>query len=207
VCGTLECGTCLPGDCDGDGTVDTADVLCASLCVAGRPPPGADCSCAADCNCTGGTEASDPVCIALRAAGVLATDPCVTPAPTVDAGSIELRTANVRTLPSGKRKWATVRLVGDGAESTAAIRTAVWTDGAIVKIRLSRRLRIAGFAITRTRSADDRAVILVTPPGSGVTAIGSGRIARVILSTSATTVTLASPQLGTTTGLPRIPTP
>jgi hypothetical protein len=105
-------------------------------------------------------------------------------------------------LASGKRKWSIVRLTGDEAANTAAVRTAVWTDGAIVKIRLSRRLRLGGFTMTRARSDDDRAVILVTPPGAGTTAIGAGRVARVILSTNATAVTLTSPQYGSPTGLP-----
>jgi hypothetical protein len=61
VCSVVDCGTCVPGDCDGDGTVDAVDALYAALCVAGRAPANADCSCAADCNCVGRTEASDPV--------------------------------------------------------------------------------------------------------------------------------------------------
>jgi hypothetical protein len=78
----------------------------------------------------------------------------------------------------------------------------VWTDGSIVKIRLSRRLRTAGFTMTRARSDDDRAVFLVTPPPAGTAAIGAGRVARVILSTNATAVTLTSPQFGTPAGVP-----
>lgn len=207
VCGEITCGSCMPGDCDGDGTVDAADARCAALCVAGTPPANADCSCAADCNCTGGTEASDPVCTALRATDALAADSCVTPSPAIEAGDVELRSSAVRTLPSGKRKWSIVRLAGDDAASTAAVRTAVWTDGSIVKIRLSRRLRIAGFTMTRARSAEDRAVFVVTPPSSAVSSIGAGRIARVILATTATAVTLTSPQFGDARGLPRAPSP
>jgi hypothetical protein len=202
VCVPIECGQCLPGDCDQSGVVDAADAACAALCAVGRPPAGADCSCAADCNCSAGTEAADAICAELRQSNGLEDDPCVGTVPFNVVVAPELRAGALRTLPSGKRKWSILRLRGGMAAEVAAARASIWTDGSLVKLRLSPRLADAGFRMVRTMSGDDRGVFLVLPPAGSVAAIGRGRIGRAVVTPSATKVTLSTIELGSIAGLP-----
>ena len=45
--------------------------------ASGAPPEVSDCQVGADCNCTGGLDAGDPVCTVLRLIGGLSPDPCL----------------------------------------------------------------------------------------------------------------------------------
>jgi hypothetical protein len=202
VCVPIECGECLPGDCDQNGTVDTADAACTALCAVGRQPAGADCSCAADCNCSAGTEAADAICTELRPNTGLENDPCISAAPAESVVAPELRAGKLRSLPSGKRKYSILRLRGSTAATVAAARAAIWTDGSLVKLRLSPRLADAGFRMVRAMSGDDRGVFLVLPPAGNVAPIGRGRIGRAVVTPSATKVTLSAIELGSVAGLP-----
>ena len=71
-----DCGPCMPGDCNMNGSIDVADSICAVLCLTGEQPDGADCVCAADCNCSGGSDAADPTCTLSRRVGSFAPDSC-----------------------------------------------------------------------------------------------------------------------------------
>jgi hypothetical protein len=68
---------CFPGDCNHTASLDAGDPVCAVLCLIGAPPAGADCSCAADCNCSSmGLDAADPICTVLRLIDDFAPDSC-----------------------------------------------------------------------------------------------------------------------------------
>ncbi|TFH22402.1 MAG: glucose dehydrogenase [Myxococcales bacterium] len=66
---------CMPGDCNQTGSLDAGDPICVLLCTVGLSAAGADCDCAADCNCSGTPlEASDAICTILRLIDALPVD-------------------------------------------------------------------------------------------------------------------------------------
>jgi hypothetical protein len=97
-----------------------------------------------------------------------------------------------------------VRLAGDDASLVGALRVGLVVDGALGRIQLARRLRLAGFSLLRHRAGVDHAVAIITAPldGPTVKAFDRGRVLRVLLKGATQTLVTSGVELGTVSGLP-----
>jgi hypothetical protein len=213
-CVDFECGSCQSGDCNqsqsGPNPVDAGDPVCAVNCLVGSAPAGADCVCAADCNCMGGVEASDPICAVLRVIGSFDPDTC-------DQGQIEatsrvgdyapdlrIKKGEPKLLRDGRRSSVLISLKGTSADDVAGLRLALTAEGAIGKVRFVRRLKKAGWHLMQGRPGKGNIVVAATPPiqGDGVPAIDEGKVLRVRLKGGTPDVTISDVQFGSKRGLP-----
>jgi hypothetical protein len=211
-CVTFECGSCLAGDCNATGSIDAGDPVCTVLCLIGQAPASADCSCAADCNCLAGTEAGDPICSVRRLIGTFDPDTCSGDAPMyiganplIGTSDLHLSLGAVRPRGDQGGSRVTLRLRGEDAPLVGGLRVALSADGPLGRIRLSKRLRDAGFSLTVGRGGPNNAVFAILPPfasGGEIQPLGRGRIARAVLREPSQLLTVSGVQYGSTAGLP-----
>lgn len=206
-CATLDCGTCIPGDCNVSGTLDAGDPICGVLCLIGSADEAADCSCAADCNCVGGVDAGDPICTVLRLIGPLETDPCIR-GRQLKVGETEpsLVKTKIRTSRrvDAKRPRSTIILRGRDAGTVAAVRLVFASDtGSIRRIRLARRLRKAGFEIQLNKSPSFATALITAPYSYPIESMDKGRMLHIRLSENGPgALSIARREYGSTEGMP-----
>jgi len=213
-CVPYACRSCMSGDCNGNERRDGGDTICAARCMIGLASPGSNCGCGTDCNCLGGTEASDITCTILRnleAFGRDTGDTCDVPAPAslafvqeTAASKVRVRVGRTRATRSGRRHRAFVVVRGDAAEQVGAVRLTLSTDsGLLGRMRLTQRLAKAGFDVEVHRTGDRNAVAVIVPPATlPLPAVGSGRVLRVVVSEDSFGLTVGHAELGSTSGLP-----
>ena len=214
VCATLSCVDCVPGDCNRNARNDSGDSVCIARCLTASEPAGADCSCGGDCNCTSGTEASDISCAIVRnLSGDLGpADPCtagnfglrVGEASATVEGSARLRVGRDRIRDGARTQRTVIALRGSAADDVSTLRTRIALDsGTLRRVRLTHRLRAAGFTLSLRMTDARHAVAVVIPPSTlPLPAIGKGRTLLIRSRLHSRGLAVSGSEYGSTGGLP-----
>jgi len=178
----------------------------------GQAPAGSDCSCAADCNCTAATEASDPICTVLRLIDGFSPDTCALAAPNAallierrgEASDVSVLVGPARANKDARRTHVVVSLGGSSIDQVAGLRISLSAAKHLGRIRLSRRLRRRGFVVSVGRADHKRATAVVMPPVElqNIPTIGTGPLLRVTLPADRPGMQISDVQLGSRQGLP-----
>ncbi len=213
----FTCDDCLEGDCIANGKLAVNDAICVLWCglqstlrlqAEGR---GWDCTCAADCNCDGVTNVVDALCALHRLINngqIPGVDRCqgaaanlVLAPPERAYEPVKVRVSATETPEGSKRRRAFVSLARRGAEQVAAIQANVQAVGGdVVKVRLVKRLRDAGFTLVSGQDGSLAEFAIMPPAVQPFPAAGGGRLVRVLVSDETDAVAVAGVELASTAG-------
>lgn len=225
-CQEFVCDRCMSGDCTGDKALRVNDAICSMNCAipslrAEAETGGADCTCAADCNCSGRAEIADAICVLERmvlSGGRSGLDRCDSSSATAlvamgatgatgaksPALSVQVKAGQPKPAERGKRQHVLLSLSSEAdLLDVAALMVRLSSDGGKVKrVRLTRRLRSRGFVIRTTHSAGRTEVGVLPPMRHPVPPMGKGKALKIIVTGKAAGVVIHYAELGSTGGEP-----
>jgi hypothetical protein len=214
---TFVCDDCLAGDCISNGRVQVNDAICVLWCGLQSTlrlqaeAQGWDCLCAADCNCDGVTNVVDALCSLHRLINngrIPGVDRCQGAAASLALGGpervyepVKVWVGTAEIPEGGKRKRAFVSLARQGSDQAAAVQASVQAVGGdVLKVRLVKRLRDAGFTLASGQDGSLAEFAILPPAVQPLPATGGGRLVRVVVSADTDAVALGGVEVGSPTG-------